>query len=365
MVIPLVDLKRQYLTIKPEVDAAIQNVINDTAFVLGNYAEAFENDFVRHTGAKYCIGLNSGTDALLFAYLAIGIKAGDEVISVPNTFFATTEPLSLLDAKPVFVDINPDTYLIDPAKIEAAITSRTKAIVPVHLYGQMADMTAIMAIARKHKLKVIEDCAQAHAAEHQRQKAGTFGDLATYSFYPGKNLGAYGDAGCVITNNSDYAKLIKKLRDHGRMDKYTHGFAAYSSRLDGLQGAILSVKLRHLPEWTKRRRQVAQRYNNLLPNWLKKPVEKAGNRHVYHLYTIEVDKRAKVIEQLKASGIGAGIHYPIPLHRQPAYAHLGLGVGSFPITEQVSTRILSLPLFPEITEEEIQFVVSKVTKALA
>ncbi|MFA5927123.1 MAG: DegT/DnrJ/EryC1/StrS family aminotransferase [Patescibacteria group bacterium] len=356
MNIPLLDLKRQYLSIKPEIDQAIANVIDETAFILGKYCQSFEKNFADHCDAKHCVGVNSGTDALLFAYIAAGIKADDEVITVANTFFATTEPITLLGAKPVFVDIDPETYLIDVNKIESAITKKTKAIVPVHLYGQMADMTSIMTIAKKYNLKVVEDCAQAHDAEHQGKKAGTFGDIAAFSFYPGKNLGAYGDAGCVITNNDDFANLIRKLRDHGRESKYQHSFAAYSSRLDGLQGAILNVKLQHLGGWTEKRRSIAERYNKLLPDSLKKPVEKMGNRHVYHLYTVEMNERDQIREKLQQSGIASGVHYPIPLHLQPAYAELGLSQGSLPVTERVANRTLSLPLFAEMSDDEISYV---------
>lgn len=361
MKIPLVDLKRQYQSIKEEIDEAIANVIGDSAFILGKYTDQFEQDFADYCGAKYCVGLNSGTDGLHLAYHTLGIGKGDEVIAPSKTFFATTEPLHHLGGRPVFVDIDPNTYLIDPKKIEPAITKKTKAIVAVHLYGQMADMTKIAKIAREYRLKLIEDAAQAHGAEHRGKKAGLYGDIGVYSFYPGKNLGAYGDAGAVVTNKKEYADLVRKLRDHGRTSKYEHDTPAHSFRMDGLQAAILSVKLRHLEDWIARRRQLAALYNKLLPKKLKKPVEAKGNRHVYHLYTIEVENRDRVIKYLKDQGIEAGIHYPIPLHLQPAYRHLSRV--SLPITEGVASRTISLPLFPEMTEDAVRYVVEKLGEA--
>lgn len=364
MKIPLVDLKRQYRSIKAEIDEAMARVIDDSAFILGKYTESFEEQFARYCGVKYCVGLNSGTDGLHIAYRALGIGPGDEVITVANTFFATTEPLSHLGARPVFVDIDPQTYLIDVQKIEAAITKQTKAIVPVHLYGQMADMTAIMAVAKKHHFKAIEDCAQAHGATHHSKVAGTLGDIGVYSFYPGKNLGAYGDAGCIVTNSQELANKVRKLRDHGRMSKYEHETFGYSSRMDGLQAAVLAVKLRHLDLWTDKRRVVAKHYTTLLPQKLKKPIEAQGNRHVYHLYTVEVDRREEVVSRLRHEGIEVGIHYPIPLHRQPVYRSVGFGQSQLPKTESVADRILSLPLFPELTEDEVSFIVNKVSEVL-
>lgn len=364
MKIPLVDLKRQYRSIKQEIDEAIARVIGDSAFILGKYTEAFEQSFADYCGVKHCIGLNSGTDGLHLAYRALGIGPGDEVITVANTFFATTEPLAHLGARPVFVDIDLQTYLIDPKKIEAAITKKTKAIVPVHLYGQMADMTSIKAIAKRNRLKIIEDCAQAHGATHQGKKAGVFGDIGVYSFYPGKNLGAYGDAGCIVTSSQELANTIRRLRDHGRMSKYSHEMFGLSSRMDGLQAAVLAVKLRHLDKWIDKRRAIATRYTKLLPQTLKKPVETEGNRHVYHLYTVEVDRREEVVSHLRREGIEVGIHYPMPLHRQPAYQSFGFQAGRLLTTELVASRILSLPLFPELTEDEVSFIVNKVSEVL-
>ena len=362
MKIPLVNLKRQYLSIQGEIDSVIKDVINNSAFILGEYTDEFEKSFSQYCGVKYCVGLNSGTDGLRLAFLAAGIKHGDEVITVPNTFIATTEPLGNLGARPVFVDIDPKTYLIDTNKIEKAITSRTKAIVPVHLFGQMANMADIMKIAQKHNLKVIEDCAQAHGAEQNGSKAGTFGDVGIYSFYPGKNLGAYGDAGCIITNNKEYYDYIKKSRNHGRINKYDHEYEAYSSRMDGIQAAILNAKLKHIDDWNNNRRKIAEKYNELLPNEIEKPIELKGNRHVYHLYVIRLKNRDKLLQYLETNGIQAGIHYPILLHLQKAYAYLKLKKGTFPVSENIAEEIISLPLFPELKDDEIQFIVEALQK---
>ncbi len=358
--IPLVNVRRQNIKIQKEINSAIKRVINDSAFILGKYTEEFEKNFARYCGVKYCIGVSSGTDALLLSYLALGIKNLDEIISVPNTAFPTTEPLGLIGAKPVFVDVNPKTYLMDPEKIVPKITRKTKAIVPVHLYGQIADMEKIMRIARKFKLKVIEDCAQAHGAEYKGKKAGTFGDLGIYSFYPGKNLGALGDAGCIVTNNRQYADFCRKFRDHGRATKYEHEFEGCNARMSGIQASVLSVKLKHLDLWVKKRRVVAEKYNRLLPENIKKPFEERHNKHAYHQYVIETDFRDKLLNFLRSKGIKGGIHYPIPLHKQKAYEHLHTRKGSLPVSEKASRRILSLPIFPEITDKEVKFVASTV-----
>lgn len=362
MRIPLVDLKRQYVTIKSEIDVAIQNVINDTSFILGKYTAEFENSFSDYSNTKYCVGLNSGTDALFLSFLAIGLKAGDEVITVANTFFATTEYLGHIGVKPVFCDIDPVSYLIDVNKIENLITSKTKAILPVHLYGQMADMDYIMELAKKYNLAVIEDCAQAHGAEYNGKKAGSIGDIGTYSFYPGKNLGAFGDAGCIVTSNEKYAQFIKKYRDHGRSSKYEHDIEAYSSRMDGLQGSILNTKLTHLDTWIDGRRSVAKLYSELLGDDVQKPVEVDGNKHSYHLYVIGVEKRDDLLQYLKFKEIEAGIHYPIPLHLQSAYRYLNVQQGALPITEKAASRILSLPIYPEMISDEVFYVCNAVNE---
>ena len=358
--IPLVDLKRQYRSIRREIDAAIKRVIKDTAFISGKYAAEFEAKFARYVGVRHCVALASGTDALYLAYLALGVGRGDEVISPPNTFFATTEPLGLLGAKPVFADIDPRTHLVDPGDIERKITKRTKAIVVVHLYGQMADMPAIMRLARRHKLAVIEDAAQAHGATFRGKKAGTFGDVGVYSFYPGKNLGAYGDAGALVTNNAKIAEFVRKCHDHGRAGKYEHEFEGISSRMDGIQAAILSAKLPHLDRWVKKRREIARAYDRLLPKSVRAVAVLKGGNPAYHLYVIETDRRNEMLTYLKSKRIEAGIHYPIPLHRQKAYARLGVPRGSLPHAERAAKRVLSLPIFPELTLAEIRFIVSAV-----
>ncbi|HCI05304.1 TPA: hypothetical protein DEX28_00995 [Patescibacteria group bacterium] len=360
MNIPLVNLKRQYLSIKPEIDSAIQGVINDSAFILGKYTQRFEQEYASYCGVKHCIGLNSGTDALFLSFLAIGLKRGDEVITVSNTFFATTEYLGHLGVKPVFVDIDEKTCLIDVSKIEPLITNRTRAIIPVHLYGQMADMDEICRLAGKYNLKVIEDCAQAHGSEQNTRKAGGFGDIGIYSFYPGKNLGAYGDAGCVVTNNDEYEEFFRLYRDHGRKTKYEHVKEAYSSRMDGLQAAVLSVKLKHLDHWVEQRRQIAGLYNDFLPKSLRKPFEKKGNKYSYHIYAIETERRDDLLKYLKSKGIEAGIHYPIPLHLQPAYDYLGKQKQSLSVSENHARTTISLPIFPEMTKEEVEYVAESV-----
>ncbi len=356
MNIPLVDLKRQYVSIKSEIDAAIQEVLNESAFILGKYAKKFEQEYASYCVVKHCVGLNSGTDALFLSFLAIGLKPGDEVISAPNTFFATTEYLGHIGVKPVFADIDSKTRLIDVSKAESLITDKTKAIIPVHLYGQIADMEGILGLAKKHGLKVIEDCAQAHGAEQKGKKAGTFGDIGIYSFYPGKNLGAYGDAGCVVTNNDEYAESIRLYRDHGRKTKYEHVVEGYSSRMDGFQAAVLSVKLKYLDKWVEQRRHIAELYNNFLPDNLRKPYEKQDNKHSYHIYAVETENRDKLLERLKTNGVEAGIHYPIPLHLQPAYNYLNIKQGVLPVAEHHAKTTLSLPIFPEIKEDEIKYI---------
>jgi dTDP-4-amino-4,6-dideoxygalactose transaminase len=360
--IPLVDLKAQYLSIKDEIDEAIQRVISKTAFILGEEVEAFEEEYARYCGAKYCVGVASGTAALHLALLACGIGPGDEVITTPFTFIATAEAISHCGARPVFVDIDPQTYNIDPSKIEAAITDRTKAIVPVHLYGQPADMDPILAIAQRYGLKVIEDAAQAHGAEYKGKRMGTLGDVACFSFYPGKNLGAYGDAGAVVTNNPEIAREVRLLRDHGRESKYEHLEIGYGERLDALQAAILRVKLRYLDQSNTRRREIAKAYSSELSKLgrVKVPHLPEQVRPVFHLYVVQVENRDGLLARLRADGILAGIHYPIPLHLQPAYAWLGQGEGSFPAAEEAAQTVLSLPMYPELTDAQIQIVIEAI-----
>ena len=354
--IPFVDLKAQYNSIKYEIDEAIQKVLDTTSFIMGEELRKFEEEFARFCDVKYAIGVANGSDALILALRACGISEGDEVITVPHTFIATTEAISNVGGKVVFVDIDSKTYTIDVSKMEEKITERTKAIIPVHLYGQPADMDPILKIAKKYNLKVIEDAAQAHGAKYKGKKVGSIGDVACFSFYPGKNLGAYGDAGVVMTNNEEIVKKVKLLRNHGRITKkYEHEIEGYSSRLDNLQAAILQVKLRHLNKWNESRRKNAKKYNELLNNigGIITPYEADYAKHVYHLYVIRAEGRDKLREDLKSKGIATGIHYPIPLHLQPAYSYLDYKKGDSPVTEKTSQEILSLPMYAELSENQI------------
>lgn len=358
MKIPLVDLPAQYQTIKPEIDAAMQRVVGNATFILGPEARTFEEHFAAFCGVKHAIGLDSGTAALHLALLALGIGAGDEVITTTHTFIATSEAIVLTGARPVLVDIDPRTYNLDPNKVEAAITPRTKAIIPVHLYGQPAEMDPLLEVASRRGIAVIEDAAQAHGALYRGQRAGSMGDMACFSFYPGKNLGAYGDAGALVTNDDALADKIRMLRDHGRTTKYEHEITGYGYRLDGLQAAVLDVKLQHLPEWNERRRAHADYYTELLSNLdVTVPYEPAHLRAVYHLYVIRTRGRDALLQYLKEHDIEAGIHYPVPLHLQPVYKDLGYRRGDFPETEKAASEILSLPLYPELTHAQMERVV--------
>ncbi|MCD6519606.1 MAG: DegT/DnrJ/EryC1/StrS family aminotransferase [Anaerolineae bacterium] len=365
MPIPLVDLKAQYRTIKDEIDAAVSRVLANASFILGPEVEAFEQAFARYCETKHAIGVSSGTAALQLSLLACGVGPGDEVITTPFTFIATAAAISHVGATPVFVDIEEDTYNIDPTKLEAAITPRTKAIIPVHLYGQPADMDPILQIAREHGLKVIEDACQAIGATYRGKKVGGLGDVACFSFYPSKNLGAAGDGGMVTTNDDSIAEQIRKLRDHGRTSHYGHSVVGFTYRLDALQAAILNVKLAHIDEWNQARRAHAQAYNKYLtPLGVITPREKEGCWAVYHVYAVRLPKRDEVFQHLRAKGIGASIHYPLPVHLQPAYAHLGLPEGSYPVAEACSKNILSLPMYPELTEAQIQEVAGAIRQVL-
>jgi dTDP-4-amino-4,6-dideoxygalactose transaminase len=359
--IPVVDLKAQYAAIKPEVDTAIQRVLAHTQYIQGPEVRSFEEAFARFVGAGAAIGVASGTAALHLALLACGIGPGDEVITTPFTFYATAEAINQAGATPVFVDIAPDTYNLDPAKIEAAITPRTRAIVPVHLYGQSADMDEILPIARRHGLRVIEDAAQAHAAEHHGRRCGSLGDLACFSFYPSKNLGCYGDGGMVTGSDPALLARIRRLRDHGRVGKYEHVELGWGSRLDALQAAILGAKLPHLEQWTEQRRAAAARYNDLLSGAeVVTPTARSYNRHVYYCYVIRTPWRDALAAHLAAQGIDTVVHYPIPMHLQPAYREMGLGPGTFPVAETAAQQVLSLPMFPEISPEQQQRVAGAV-----
>ncbi len=361
--IPFVDLRAQYAGIKDEVDRAIQGVLETCQFTLGSEVAAFEEEFAAYAGASQGIGVNSGTSALHLALLAADIGPGDEVITAPFTFVATVAAIHYTGAKTVFVDIDPDSFCMDPALIEQVITPRTRAIMPVHLYGQMAEMDSILAIARRHGLLVIEDAAQAHGAEYKGRRAGSLGDMGCFSFYPGKNLGAYGEGGMVVTDNPDFARKIRMLRDWGAERKYEHLLKGYNYRLEGIQGAVLRVKLRHLETWTEARRAAGHRYDSLLEgSGVPTPRAMPQNRHVYHVYALRTPNRQAWRDALSAQGIQTGIHYPYAVHQLPAYADLGYRAGDFPVAERAAAEVLSLPLYPEITAEMQEEVVEAVRR---
>jgi dTDP-4-amino-4,6-dideoxygalactose transaminase len=362
--IPFVDLKAQYRSIKPEIDAAVARVFETGQFVLGDEVAAFEKEFAAACGAAHGVAVSSGTAALQLALIAAGVGAGDEVITVPFTFVATAASILYNGARPVFVDVDPRSFTMDPARVEAAITPRTRAIMPVHLYGQPADMDPIRDIATRRGLMVIEDAAQAHAARYKGRPAGSLGDLACFSFYPSKNLGAYGEGGIVTTSRADFADQLRLLRNWGERTKYRHVVAAFNARMHGLQGAILRVKLRHLERWTESRRRHAAGYTALLKDsGLGLPEEMPYARHVYHLYTVRVRERAAVRASLEAAGIQTGLHYPVPVHLQPAYADLGYRAGQFPESERAAAEVLSLPMYPELTNDQIATVADALTSA--
>jgi len=358
MKVPFVDLQAQYQNIKSEIDDAIQSVINESAFISGKYAGKFEQEFANYCNAKYCISVGNGTDALFLSLKALGIGSGDEVMTVSNSFIATSEAITAAGGKVVFIDCHPDYYTIDVSKIEDKITPKTKAIIPVHLYGQPADMDAINTLAKKYNLFVIEDAAQAHGALYKNRKVGTLGDVACFSFYPGKNLGAYGDAGAIITNNEDIAKRSRMLANHGRIEKYNHEFEGINSRMDGIQAAVLSVKLKYLNEWCEKRRNLVSLYNKLLKNVgdIITPLELRETLPVYHLYVIRTQKRDRLKQYLAENNISSGIHYPIALPNLKAYTYLEHKPGDFPVASRYQSEILSLPIFPEMTEDQIKYV---------
>ena len=362
--VPFVDLGAQYRGIKSEIDAAIRRVLDTSQFVLGDEVEAFEREFAAFCGTAHGVAVNSGTSALHLALVASGVVPGDEVITVPFTFIATAAAIEYTGARPVFVDIDDRSLTMDPAAIQAAITPRTKAIIPVHLYGQTADIDPIREIASRHGLTVIEDAAQAHGARYKNRAAGSLGDLWCFSFYPSKNLGAYGEGGMVVTNRPDAAARIRLLRDCGQESKYRHTVRGFNARMEGFQGAILRVKLRHLPAWTEARRRHAARYHALLADaGLTLPSEMPYATHVYHLYTVRTRGRDELQGALTADGIHTGLHYPTPVHLQLAYADLGYARGDFPASERAAGDVLSLPMFPEMTDEQIQTVVASVRRA--
>lgn len=355
MNVPFLNLKVQYESIKGEIDDAIQKVINKTAFAGGPFVAQFEKDFAAFCHVKYAVGVNSGTSALWLSLIGLGVGPGDEVITAPNSFIATAEAISYCGATPVFVDIDETTYNINPQLIERAITPKTKAIIPVHLFGQTADMDPILKVAQKHNLLVIEDAAQAHGALYKGQPAGSMGDAGCFSFYPGKNLGAYGEGGAVVTNNAELALKVRMLRDHGQTEKYHHEMIGWNARLEGIQAAVLSVKLKHLDDWNERRRTNAQTYATVLPqgSGFVLPHEAAYGRHVYHVYAVRIQNRDEIMAVLRDKDIGCGIHYPIPIHLTGAYEKLGYTKGAFPVTEKCAREFLSLPMFPELSHEQL------------
>jgi dTDP-4-amino-4,6-dideoxygalactose transaminase len=353
--VPFLDLKAQYTGIKKEIDDAISSVLGSCQFVLGSHVREFEENFARFCGAKHCVAVDTGTSALHLALLAAGVGPGDEVITAANTFIATCEAISYCGATPVLVDMDQRTYNIDPALIKAAITPKTKAIVPVHLYGRPAPMTEINAIAGDAGLVVVEDACQAHGATYKQRPVGALGHSGCFSFYPGKNLGAYGEGGAVVTSDDAAADTMRLLRDHGSKQKYHHDAIGFNYRMEGLQGAILNVKLKHLPEWNDLRRAHADRYRAKLAEAnLMLPPPDDDSQSVYHLFVVQVDDRSRFQEDLKEEGIGSLIHYPIPVHRQKAYAHIKWP--SYPVTERQAARIVSLPMFAELTDEQIDHV---------
>jgi dTDP-4-amino-4,6-dideoxygalactose transaminase len=367
MKVPFLNLKAQYDAIAQEIDAAIKEVIANCAFSGGPYVERFEEDFAKFCGASYAVGVSSGTEALWLALMGLGVQPGDEVITAPNSFIATAEAISLCGAEPVFVDVEERSYTINPALIEEAITPKTKVIIPVHLFGQTADMDPILKIARKHGLAVVEDACQAHGAEYKGKRAGSIGDAGCFSFYPGKNLGAYGEAGGVVTNDRELVDRIRLLRDHGQARKYHHEVVGTNGRMDGIQGAILTVKLRHLCSWNEARRHHAAAYNQLLDDIvpITTPDELPYARHVFHIYAIRAPRREQLIECLGGKGIGCGVHYPVPIHLQRAYASQNLQLGAFPVAERAATEFISLPMFAELTSEQIAYVCNELKTSSA
>ena len=364
MKIPLVDLKANYLSIKAEIDSAIQQILDNTSFIMGKPLEEFEKNLASFCECKQAIGVSSGSSALFLALKSYGIKEGDEVITVPNTFIATAEAIVQCGAKPVFVDIKEDTMLIDPEKIKSAITPKTRAIIPVHLYGQICEMNEIINLAKQHHLAIIEDAAQAIDAEYKGKKLPVH-ETAILSFFPAKNLGCFGDGGAVLTKNDSIAATVKKLRDHGRISKYESDVIGYGERLDALQAKVLDVKLKYLKQWTEARRNNSFKYTQILKNVVGTPVENKHNKHVYYMYEIKFGQRDKLQTYLNDNGIGTGIHYPLPLHLQPAFSSLGYKEGDFPIAEKCAKEILSIPMYPELTEEQISYVAEKIKEGIA
>ncbi len=366
MRVPFIDLKAHHAPLRAEFDQAIGQVIDSSAFAGGPIVAQFENEFAAFCGSRHAIGVGNGTDALWLVLLACGIGPGDEVITVPNTFMATAEAITYTGATPIFLDIDERTYTMDPGLLEQARTPRTKAVIPVHLFGQVADMDQILSFGRKHGLYVIEDAAQAHGAEYKGRKAGSLGDAGCFSFYPGKNLGAFGEAGAVVTNDDKLQEKIRILRDHGQTRKYHHTLVGWNCRMDGIQAAVLRVKLRNLQRDNILRHERAGQYNRALAEIaeIATPFEADYSQHVYHIYAIRVQERDEVMRFLAAREIECGIHYPIPIHLQDAYRSLGYGRQSFPVAEQIAGELISLPMFPELTIEQVEFVTACVREAV-
>ncbi|GFO64869.1 DegT/DnrJ/EryC1/StrS family aminotransferase [Geomonas paludis] len=364
MKVPFLNLKAQYDVIAEEVQRSIAEVLSKCAFSGGPYVEAFEEEFAVFCGSKFAAGVGSGTDALWLALLGLGVQPGDEVITVPNSFIATAEAISLCGARPVFVDVKEDSFTMDPELLPQAITKRTKVIIPVHLYGQTADMDPILSIAERHGIAVLEDACQAHGAEYKGRRAGGLGHAACFSFYPGKNLGAYGEAGCVVTKDEELANKIKMLRDHGQSRKYYHDVIGINGRMDGIQGAVLSVKLKYLDSWNKQRRANAMLYREKLAGvaGLKVPKEMEYARHVYHVFAVRSQRREMMRSSLQQSGIDCGVHYPVPIHLQEAYASREEQAGKFPVAELCARELLSLPMFPELTGKEVDYICQEVER---
>jgi dTDP-4-amino-4,6-dideoxygalactose transaminase len=359
--VPYLDLRAQYHSIKPEIDAAVARVLESTQYTLGDEVSAFEREFAAYCHASEAIAVNSGTSALHLALLASGVGPGDEVITVPFTFVATVSAIVYTGARPVLIDIEPDYYTMDPTRLESAITPRTKAIVPVHLYGHPADMDPILDIADRHRIPVIEDAAQAHGSDYKQRRCGSMGRLACFSFYPGKNLGAYGEGGAVVTGDATLAQRIRILRNWGEERRYEHAVKGFNYRMDGIQGAILRVKLRHLEAWTEARRDRAARYRQALADAdVILPAERPNVRHVYHVLAVRVKARDECRARLADAGIQTGVHYPIPIHLQPAHSDLGYQAGAFPVSEAVASDVLSLPIFPELTDAQVDIVAEAV-----
>lgn len=364
MKIPFVDLKTQYLDFKEEMDQAIFEVIENTAFIGGKIVKDFEDAFAELYGVKHCISCANGTDSLFIIMKMLDIGQDDEVITVANSWISSSETISLTGAKPVFVDINPDFYSLDETKLEAAITERTKCIIPVHLHGQMCDIEKIMEIANKHGVPVLEDCAQSHFSTYNGKKAGTFGLAGSFSFYPGKNLGAYGDAGCILTNDDDFALKCRKFARHGALIKHQHEIEGMNSRLDGIQAAVLKTKLPYILNWTDKRRAIAATYDKMLTGIgdVIIPAVRENSKHSYHLYVIRTEKRDELKNYLSEKGIDTAIHYPVALPNMKAYKYLGYSREDFPVASQFENKILSLPIFPEMTEEQISYVADNIKK---